>query len=318
MKFAFVERERQHYPLSLLCRALGVSVSGYYRWCRRRQQGGATPRQVANQQLGAAIRTIHAASYGTYGSPRIHAQLRRAGWSCSKQRVERLMRLHGLCGKHKRRRRPQTTQRQHSWPVAENRLNQAFVAHQPNQKWGADITYIPTAQGWLYLAVILDLFSRKVVGWAMDTTLQTDLVKRALVAALTTRRPDAGLLHHSDRGSQYASQPYQTLLKERQIEVSMSRRGNCYDNAVTESFFATLKVERVNDQRYASPAEAKRDLFRYIEGFYNRCRLHSALGYLSPEQFERCHSQEGLIFPSTVFREDQLASRVTARRDRLR
>jgi transposase InsO family protein len=290
MKFALVERERPRFPLAVLCRALAVSVSGYYRWRRRKQHGGAPPRQVANQQLGAAICTIHAASYGTYGSPRIHAQLRREGWSCSKQRVERLMRLHGLCGKHKRRRRPQTTQSQHHWSVAENLLNQAFAAEQPNQKWGADITYIPTAQGWLYLAVILDLFSRKVVGWAMDTTLKTDLVKRTLAAALTTRRPDAGLLHHSDRGSQYASLPYQTLLQARQLQVSMSRRGNCYDNAVTESFFATLKVERVNDQSYASPAEAKRDLFHYIEGFYNRSRLHSALGYLSPEQFERRHS----------------------------
>lgn len=285
MKFAFVKRERQRYPLWLLCRALGVSVSGYYRW--HKQQGVVTPHQMANQQLTAAIQTIHANSYGTYGSPRIHVQLQAEGWSCSKQRVERLMRRAGLRGKCKRRGRPLTTQSQHSLPVAENLLNREFVATQPNQKWTGDITYIPTAQGWLYLAVILDLFSRKVVGWAMDTTMTADLVKRALQSALTTRRPGQGLLHHSDRGSQYASQPYQKLLQGQQMQVSMSRRGDCYDNAVTESFFATLKVECVRDQRYASPAEAKQDIFRYIEVFYNRCRLHSTLGYLSPDQFEQ-------------------------------
>jgi len=287
MKFAFVEVERQRYPLWLLCRALAISVSGYYRWRSRKQRRVATPRQLENQRLGQAIRTIHAARYATYGSPRIHAQLRAEGYRCSKQRVERLMRQAGLRGKCKRRSRPVTTQSRHSLPVAENLLNQEFAAQQPNAKWTGDITYIPTAQGWLYLAVILDLFSRKVVGWAMDTTMTADLVQRALSAALITRRPAAGLLHHSDRGSQYASQPYQTLLKQQRIQVSMSRTGNCYDNAVTESFFATLKVERVHEQRYASPTEAKRDIFQYIEGFYNRCRLHSALGYLSPDQFER-------------------------------
>jgi transposase InsO family protein len=272
-----------------LCQTLEVSVSGYYRWCSRRDRE-ATPREVANQQLGAAIEQVHAASDGTYGSPRIHAQLRQAGFSCSKQRVERLMRQRGLSGKCKQRRRLVTTDSRHTLPVAQNLLNQEFTAEQPNQKWGADITYIPTAQGWLYLAVVLDLYSRKVVGWAMDTTMTAGLVERALRAALVSRRPGAGLLHHSDRGSQYASLPYQALLAHRRIQVSMSRTGNCYDNAVIESFFASLKVERVHDQRYASPAEAKRDIFCYIEGFYNRSRLHSALGYLSPDQFERLHS----------------------------
>jgi putative transposase len=285
MKFAFVNRERTSYPLWLLCRALGVSVSGYYRW--RKQQGVTTPRQAANQQLGEAIARAHQASYGTYGSPRVHAQLRNEGWACSKQRVERLMRVAGLRGKCKRRQRVQTTDSQHTLPVAANLLNQEFSATQPNQKWASDITYIPTAQGWLYLAVVLDLYSRKIVGWAMDTTMTAELVKRALAAALTTRRPTTALLHHSDRGSQYASLSYQTLLQHHRIQVSMSRTGNCYDNAVTESFFASLKTERVHDQHYASLAAAKRDLFLYIEGFYNRSRLHSALGFLSPEAFER-------------------------------
>jgi putative transposase len=285
MKFAFVQRERSKYPLWLLCRALGVSVSGYYRW--HKHQSVTTPRQVANQQLGQAIACVHQASHGSYGSPRVHAQLRREGWLCSKQRVERLMRLAGLRGKCKRRQRVQTTNSQHTLPVAPNLLNQEFAATCPNQKWASDITYIPTAQGWLYLAVIIDLCSRKIVGWAMDTTSTAELVKRALEAALTTRRPLTALLHHSDRGSQYASLPYQTLLRKHRIQVSMSRTGNCYDNAVTESFFASLKVERVRDQHYASLDEAKRDLFLYIEGFYNRTRLHSALGYLSPDAFER-------------------------------
>jgi putative transposase len=287
MKFAFADRQRHRYPLWLLCRALAVSLSGYYGWRKRQQPKRVTPRQAENQQLGQAIRTIHTASDGTYGSPRIHAQLRAEGWSCSKQRVERMMRQQGLRGKCKRRRRPVTTHSQHNLPVAQNLLHQEFEATQPNQKWAGDITYIPTAQGWLYLAVIIDLFSRKIVGWAMDTTMTAELVKRALAGALMTRQPQAGLLHHSDRGSQYAAQLYQTLLHDHGMQVSMSRTGNCYDNAVTESFFATLKVERVNDQRYASPADAKHDIFRYIEGFYNRCRLHSALGYLSPDHFER-------------------------------
>lgn len=287
MKFAFINTQRSSHPLSLLCRTLAVSVSGYYRWRSRRQRAELTPRQAANQTLGEAIRTVHTASYGTYGSPRIYAQLRDEGWQCSRQRVERLMRVMGVRGKCKGRRRPVTTQSNHSLPVAANLLNQNFAAEQPNQKWAADITYIPTAAGWLYLAVVLDLFSHKVVGWAMDTTMTAELVARALNAALATRRPGRGLLHHSDRGGQYASHLYRDLLAPRQIQLSMSRKGNCYDNAVVESFFATLKTECVDDQRYASPADARLDLFTYIEGFYNRSRLHSALGYRSPEQFEQ-------------------------------
>lgn len=176
-------------------------------------------------------------------------------------------------------------------PVAPNLMNQALAVAAPNAKWVTDITYLPTAQGWLYLAAVLDLFSRQIVGWAMDASLTTQLVERALKAALQTRQPSSGLLHHSDRGSQYASHTYQALLQAHQIQVSMSRTGNCYDNAVMERFFATLKVACVNEQRYASHAQAKQDLFRYIEGFYHRCRRHSALGYLSPAEFERRHAQ---------------------------
>jgi transposase InsO family protein len=285
MKFAFVAAQRQHYPLWLLCRALDVSVSGYYRW--QKQRNVVTPRQAANQMLGAAIERVHRASHGTYGSPRIHAQLRSEGFRSSKQRVERLMRERSLRGKCKQRRRLVTTDSRHSLPLAANRLNQEFYATRPNQKWSADITYIPTQQGWLYLAVVLDLYSRKVVGWAMDTSLHTELVERALQAACKSRRPAPGLLHHSDRGSQYASHTYQKLLAKRLIQVSMSRKGNCYDNAVTESFFATLKAECVHDQRFASVAQAKHHIFLYLEAFYNRSRLHSALGYLSPDHFER-------------------------------
>ena len=260
-------------------------MSGYYRWHSRRVSE-ATPRQKANQQLSAAIQQVHVRSYGTYGCPRIHAQLRQQGWLCSKQRVARLMQQQGIRGKCKGQKRIATTDSRHALPVAANLLNQQFGAERPNTKWSADITYIPTAQGWLYLAVVLDLYSRKVVGWAMDTSMTTTLVERALQAALIARRPAPGLLHHSDRGSQYASASYQALMAQRRMQVSMSRTGNCYDNAVTESFFASLKVERVHHQHYASPNEAKRDIFLYIEGFYNRFRLHSALGYLSPDQFE--------------------------------
>jgi transposase InsO family protein len=286
MKFAFVEAHRHRYPVARLCQTLDVSVSGYYCWRKRQRQLQPTRRQQANEQLSQAIRTIHQASHATYGSPRIHAQLRAEGWVCSKQRVERLMRQQCIRGKCKRQRRPLTTLSQHILPVVPNLLNQEFRATRPNEKWASDITYIPTAQGWLYLAVVLDLYSRKVVGWAMDTTMTTELVKRALQAALATRQTPMGLLHHSDRGSQYASFPYGELLAQHHMRPSMSRTGNCYDNAVVESFFATLKVECLHNQPFASPAQARQEIFRYIEGFYNRSRLHSSLGFLSPVQFE--------------------------------
>ena len=276
---------RERYPVVRMCQVLSVSSSGYYAWRQRRP----SRRQVENEQLAEEIRQIHQDSYETYGSPRIHAELQERGISCNRKRVERLMRLHQIRAVCKRRRR-YTTDSAHSLPVAPNLLDQDFVAEAPNQKWVADISYIWTAEGWLYLAAILDLFSRKIVGWAMGERVNRHLVHKALQMALTTRRPEAapkGLpLHHSDRGSQYASHDYRALLADHQIQVSMSRTGNVYDNSVMESFFATLKTELVHRRRYQTRAEAATDLFAYIEGFYNRRRRHSSLGYLSPEQFE--------------------------------
>lgn len=262
---------------------LTVSSSGYYAWCGR----PISPREQANRALVATIRQVHAESLATYGSPRIHRELCERGQPCSRKRVERLMRQHQIHGKCKRRRRIITTDANHRWPVAANHLHQNFVASAPDQKWCADITYIATAQGWLYLACILDLFSRKIVGWAMDTTMTTTLVTAALEMALRQRQPPAGLVHHSDRGSQYASLLYQTQLAAHHLTVSMSRTGNCYDNAVIESFWATLKTERTADQIYRTHDEARADIFLFIEGFYNRRRRHSSLDYRSPDEFER-------------------------------
>lgn len=272
-----------------MCDVLAVSVSGYYDWCKR----PVSQRAEANATLLVEIRQVHAESLKTYGSPRIHKELCERGQRCSRSRIERLMRLHGIRGKCKRRCKVVTTDAQHQLPVAPNLLNQAFQAQAPNRTWLADITYIPTAEGWLYLACVLDLFSRKIVGWAMDATMTTTLVIAALEMALQQRKPVLGLLHHSDRGSQYASLAYQAHLATQQINVSMSRTGNCYDNAVMESFWATLKAERIYDQAYRTRTEARTDIFLFIEGFYNRRRRHSALGYLSPDQFER-HFYSGI------------------------
>lgn len=272
--------------MTLLCRVLEVSVSGYYAW-RKRQP---SRRQQEDERLSKLIQCVHAESRQRYGSPRIHAELQAQGIRCGRKRVARLMRQAGLRGKCKGRRRICTTESKHKLPVAENVLQQDFTAEQPNTKWVADITYIPTDEGWLYLAVVMDVFSRKVVGWAMDASMTTQLVERALEAALVTRQPPPGLLHHSDRGSQYASHDYQARLQTVQAQVSMSRSGNCYDNALMESFWATLKTELVEEKPFASHAAARCDILLYIEGFYNLRRRHSALGYLSPVEFERRHS----------------------------
>lgn len=266
-----------------MCAVLAVAVSGYDDWCER----PASQREQANEVMVSEIRRVHAESGATYGSPRIHKELCEQGRRCSRKRIERLMRQHDIRGKCKRRRKVVTTDSQHRLPVAPNLLNQEFQAAAPNHKWLADITYIPTKEGWLYLACVLDLFSRKVVGWAMAATMTTTLVMDALDMALQQRKPTVGLLHHSDRGSQYASLAYQACLATYQIEASMSRTGNCYDNAVIESFWATLKTELIHDKIYLTRVAARTDIFLFIEGFYNRRRRHSALGYLSPDQFER-------------------------------
>jgi putative transposase len=284
MRFEFIAAQRLNYPLPMLCRVLGVSVSGYYAWRKR----PVSQRTETNQVLVAHIKAVHRASYETYGSPRVHAELVAQGYVCGRHRIARLMRQHGIQAKQGRRRRLTTIKRAGD-PVAPNLLDRQFTATAPNQKWLADITFIPTQEGDLYLAPVLDLYARKIVGWAMDTTLKSELVQRALQMALRQRRPAAGLLHHSDQGGQYTSQAYQRLLKNHHCQVSMSRVSNCYDNAPMESFFGTLKSELLHHRQYRTRAEAQRDIFAYIEGFYNRRRRHSALGYQSPEQFEQAY-----------------------------
>lgn len=269
------------FEVKLRCRVLGVSVRGYYAW-RARQP---SRREQANAVLLWEIRAVHSHSRHTYGSPRVHAALVQRGTTGNHKRVERLMRLDGLRGREHRPRPPTTTQSTHDYPLAANLLNRDFSATAPSQQWLADIRYIDTQQGFLYLASLEDVFSRRIVGWAMADNLDTSLVERALHRALTQRQPPATLLHHSDRGSQYASQDYQRLLSQRHITVSMSRPGHCYDNAMKESCCATLKAECAN-QPFATRAAARLAIFEFIEGCYNRQRLHSSLGYLSPPQFE--------------------------------
>lgn len=281
MKFRFIQRHAEQYKIKLMCSVLGVSRSGYYAW-RRRQPSA---RKQANRLLRALIRLLHQQSRRTYGYRRIHAALVAQGTVCSKNRVARLMQEEGLQARRRRRYR-RTTQSRHSWPVAPNRLAQSFVATSPNQKWVTDITYIRTDEGWLYLSVVLDLYSRIVVGWAMEPYLTDSLTKKALKMALARRQPQPGLLHHSDRGSQYASAGYQKVLTHHHALPSMSRTGNVYDNAPMESFFATLKSELIHHRNYFTRRQAKSDIFEYIEVFYNRQRLHSALGYVSPMEFE--------------------------------
>ncbi len=260
-----------------MCRVLDVSTSGYYDWRQDREQR----RGRADAQLLIEIRAIHHQSRKTYGAPRIHEELREHGWRCSRKRVARLMRQAGLHAQQKRRYRA-TTDSSHTLPVAENVLGRAFLPAAPHVIWAADITYIWTDEGWLYLAVVLDLFSRRVIGWSMQPTLERALVSEALEMALRAHRPAAGLVHHSDRGSQYASRDYQVLLKQYGIIPSMSRKGNCWDNAPVESFFATLKKELVYQRRYRTRLEARADLFEYVEVWSQsataafNARLHDA------------------------------------------
>jgi transposase InsO family protein len=282
MRYQFVEDHRAEFPVRRMCKVLDVSPSGYYAW----RQRPPSAREMANQELMRKIEIVFEESGETYGGPRVHQVLVRQRVKCSKNRVARLMRLRGLKAKQARRYRA-TTKRNRAHPVAPNRLQRDFVAHRPNEKWVSDITYISTQEGWLYLAVILDLYSRGVVGWAMSERMTEELTLSALRMALQRRRPDPGLIHHSDQGGQYTGHAYQALLKAHGIQASMNGVGSWYDNAPMESFFGTLKSERTHHILYRTRDEARADLFFYIEGFYNRRRLHSALGYLSPEEFER-------------------------------
>lgn len=282
MKFGFIHAKKACFPVAVLCEQLGVSRSGYYAWAKRAQ----SLRSRSDRELGLEVAAVHQESRGRYGSPRVHAELRARGRHVARKRVARLMRQQGLAAR-RRRRFVRTTDSAHRQPVAANVLSRHFSPGQPNCTWATDITYVATRQGWLYLAVVLDLFSRQVVGWAMGPSIDTQLVLGALDMALKSRKPPRGLLHHSDRGSQYASADYQRALEQRGIRCSMSRKGNCWDNAVVESFFSSLKMELVHEADFATREQASAALFEYIELFYNRKRRHSSLGYLSPVEYER-------------------------------
>jgi putative transposase len=282
MSFRFIEDHRDAYPVRLMCAVLEVSPAGYYAWRDR----PVSKRAISNATLLAAIRQVHQDSSGRYGSPRVHAVLRGQGRGVSRGRIERMMYRHGIRAIMAPPRRARTTDSRHDLPIAPNLIKRDFTAAAPNRVWLADITYIPTAEGWMYLAAVMDLFSRKIVGWAMRDHMQVELASTALTMAIHQQRPQAGLIHHSDRGVQYASHAYRDALSGAGIAASMSRKADCYDNAPMESFFHTLKTELVHHRNYKTRDEARRDIFVFIEGFYNRIRLHSAIGYIPPIQME--------------------------------
>ncbi len=285
MRFAFIRAEKAKHSVPVLCRALGVSRSGFYAWCKRKPSA----RALRDAMLGVDVVTIHHASRGTYGSPRILEELRERGERVSRKRVARLMRERGISGEVlKRWRHPSSPPDDVATP---NVLDRGFDVAAPNRVWASDITYVRTWEGWLYLAVVIDLFSRRVVGWSMQGHMRTDLVLGALTMAVGQRLPEPGLLQHSDRGTQYTSDGYQRALREHGIECSMSRRGNCWDNAVVESFFGTLKRELVHRRSWATRAEAAAAIHEYVEVFYNRRRRHSHLRYRSPAEHERIYEE---------------------------
>lgn len=279
-----IRQHEQDHGIALMCRVLQVSRSGYYGWRQRKPSS----RALANQRLTNDIRRLHQAHKGRIGAPRMTRHLHAQGQCVGKNRVARLMRCSGLRAKAARKYKA-TTNAKHSLPVAPNLLQQDFTATAPNQKWVGDITYISTDEGWLYLAVVLDLYSRLVVGWAMSERMTAEVVCDALQMALWRRQPPSGVIFHSDRGSQYCSGKYQRLLKDNGLVCSMSKKGDCYDNAVMESWNHTLKVETIHGERFAIRQNAKDHVFDYIEVYYNRKRLHSSLEYLSPEAFELQH-----------------------------
>ncbi len=281
MRYGFIEEHRSMWRLPVMCRVLAVSKSGYFAW----RDGRDGPRRSQDRALSVQIQAIHQQSRQTYGSPRIHHELKTLGHAVGKKRVERLMKTAGIAVLPLRR-HVTTTDSNHDQPIAPNLLEQDFSAAAPNQRWVTDITYVPTAEGWLYVAAIMDLYSRRIVGWAMAATMHRDLVLRALDMAVADRRPGEGLIHHSDRGSQYASDDYRRAQAAYGMIASMSRRACCYDNAAAESFWHTLKNELIHRRHFQTRAEAQQAIFEYIEVFYNRIRRHTSIGNVSPVDFE--------------------------------
>lgn len=282
MKFHFIDQAKKEFPVSRLCYLMGVSQSGYFAWKDR----PVSRRQRADLVMLAHIRSAWSLSNGTYGSPRMTRELQDQGFAVGRRRIARLMRENKMHARQKRRFK-KTTDSYHSFPIAPNIIAQDFAATGPHQKWGADISYIWTREGWLYLAVVIDLFARRVIGWAVSDRLHRKLALQALEKAITMRRPPKGLIHHSDRGSQYCSFDYQAKLKENGIMISMSGKGNCYDNAMVETFFKTLKSEMIWRTVFHTRDDAQKAIAQYIDGFYNPIRRHSSLDYMSPAHFER-------------------------------
>ncbi len=282
-----IDEERGQVPVRVLCEALGVSTSAYYDWRSR----PPSARAVEDRRLEVEVRAVHRESRQTYGVRRVHAELQARGVACGRQRAGRLMREGGLVARGPKRRPPTATPSTPLTPVAGKVLDRQFAPDAPDRVWTADITYIPTGEGWLYLAVVVDLFSRRVVGWAVRPSLGRELATAALTAALQDRRPRPGLVGHSDQGTQYTSSDYRTLLRRHEVVCSMSRRGNCHDNAPTESLFGSLKTECVLGERFETHAEGRAALFDYL-AFYNHRRRHSALGYRSPAEHEHRHSEQ--------------------------